>query len=90
MKVEYNTPKSFYRLIKQTAEYSNNKEIIITLSKVDCYLMCKYIATNFDDGICEELTWDNDLIFNCETYTHQEMYDKLFKLKFRGVQLGQE
>lgn len=68
---------------------ANRVTRIIGLTKIDCFLIHDYFVKKFG-GVCEDLTWDNDLVFNCETYTHEDLYNNLFKLRFKGVPLGQE
>lgn len=59
------------------------------LNKVDCFYLHKQIKEQFD-GIHESLTWDTGLVFNCDFYSHEDLYNNLFKLKFDGIQLAQE
>lgn len=87
MKVYHDSEKTFFQNMEFMARASTAK--IIGLTKINCFNLHKHISMKYD-GVCEDLTWDNDLVFNCETYTHEDLYNNLFKLRFKGVQLGQE
>lgn len=61
----------------------------LLLNRADCYFVHKLIKERLE-GATDALTWDTGLAFNCEFYSHEDLYDNLFKLRFFGVQLGQE
>lgn len=90
------TPRSdsdskFFKDLENISKFNSkfNKPKFIALNRIDCYQLHRYISMEFD-CICEDLTWDNELIFNTEIHTHKDLYENLFKLRFKGVQLGQE
>lgn len=87
MNPSFSSDKELYRQLETWSKQGTVKFLL--LSKVDAYQLHRYISTDFD-CICEDLTWNNGLIFNTETFTHKDLYENLFKLKFKGTQLGQE
>jgi hypothetical protein len=80
------THGTFYQLDNQASGLGAR---MIELNRSDCYMIHRYISEEFD-CICEDLTWKNGLVFNTETFSHKDMYENLFKLEFKGVQLGQQ
>lgn len=87
MKTTFESDRSLYGQLENWSGQPTTKFIL--LSKLNAYQLHRYISTDFD-CICEDLTWKNGLIFNTETFTHKDLYDNLFKLEFKGKQLGQE
>lgn len=87
MKCSFGSDKELYRQLENMHSQPSVKFMLLT--KADAYQLHRYISTYFD-CICEDLTWKNGLIFNTETFTHKDLYDNLFKLEFKGKQLGQE
>lgn len=61
----------------------------LALNKVECFYLHQQIKEKYE-GVHEFLTWDTGLVFNCEFYSHEDLYNNLFKLKFDGMQLAQE
>ncbi len=62
----------------------------VLLSKVECYNLWKWVKENTEDGICEDLTWNTGMVYNCNHFGYDHMYKKLFELQYKGVSLGQE
>lgn len=83
----FESDRGLYQQLENWVEQGTVKFLL--LSKLDAYQLHRYISTDFD-CICEDLTWKNGLIFNTETFTHKDLYENLFKLEFKGKQLGQE
>lgn len=83
----FESDRGLYQQLENWVEQGTAKFLL--LSKLDAYQLHRYISTDFD-CICEDLTWKNGLIFNTETFTHKDLYENLFKLEFKGKQLGQE
>ena len=63
---------------------------IMALSKVDCFIIHQAISA-LEGGVDENLVWDTTkLVFNCQTFSHEDLYKNLFKLSYKGTRLGQE
>ena len=86
MNNRFNGTWGTFRLLDNSVTATGVK--MVELSKADCYMIHRHISEEFD-CICEDLTWNNGLVFNTDTFTHKDMYENLFKLEYKGVALGQ-
>lgn len=88
MTPKFTSDKSLFHELEEITSRSAGEVKFLLLTKSDCYQLHRYISTDYD-CVCEDLTWANGLVFNTDTFNHKDMYENLFKLEFKGVQLGQ-
>lgn len=80
----------FVSQLNEAARSSIPNITTILLSKLDSYNLWKWVNNNCEDGICEDLTWESGIVYNCQHFNYDHMYKRLFELKYKGVNLGQE